>query len=1143
MGRSIRVLHVDDDPEFAAISAEYLQSVSADIAVDSTHSMQAALEHLDDGVDCIVSDFEMPGGSGIMLLEQIRERYADLPFILFTGKGSEEIASRAISAGVTDYLQKRSGSEQFEILANRITNAVDRHRARLNYQEIFDKIPDGIILHKVPEGTILDANQQCCSLFGYSRDDMLECGFDELHAEVAPFTTERAQMLIRQAADDEPLTFEWLIKKSDGSFVPVEVHLTKTTIDGDERVMAAIRDITERKLNEHEHEQASKRMEMALDVTTAAIWEYDIEADTVTYHPEFHPVFQTRIEESSDYFERIHPEDRDRVARAFERAIDASEPFEVEFRTEVGGSTRWVEDYGEPLERSDGRQLMIGVARDITEQKARELVIEDERDRLSGLISTIPEPVAQLEMRDGEPIIQAVNHAYETTFGVDERDAIGHSNNEFVVPEGLLEEARLIDQRILEGESVVREVRRQTVDGIRDFLLRSVPVGTNNDGHLDCFVIYIDISEQKRREEDLTELKQRYQAYIEHASDVIAVIDENRTISYISPAVERMTGWDPDELTDRHLDSVVHPDDREVIHSLFKHGEVGHTRGEFRVSTADDDWLWIEASVSEQDDASYVINGRDISDRKRREEQRDQNEHYRQQLYQITSDPSIDPHETIGRLLELGCTSLDLSCGYVTRIDPSRSTYEVLRVAGHGVEEGLQNDLADTYCQYTLDDDTIVAIASAEEEGLEDHPAYTKHGFGCYIGGRLIVDDDQFGTVCFVDEAARPEGFSPEHKVFVELVCRWISHIYDRIHREQVITELHHVATELAHCETENDVFELTIEVASSLLDFDRSGIAIEEQGKLLVTAMSEQLDFDAPPTMEVDEGVAGLTYQHGESYLVSDITEFEMAVPQMEIGSAISIPIGDIGVFQVISEQPEAFDERDLALSELLIRHTENAISRLQRERELRRQNERLEQFSNVLSHDLRNPLNVAAGHLELLRGDHDDDAVEMIANALNRMDDIIDGTLSLARRGEMLTRMEPVSLSQVAHQSWATVSSGEATLEVIDDVTIEADPDPLRHILENLFHNAVDHGGRSVTVRVGQLDDGYFVEDDGVGLNGIDTERLFDLGYSTRPEGTGFGLSIVREIVNAHDWSIEVSEAEGGGTRFAITGVRILD
>jgi FixJ family two-component response regulator len=133
--RCVQVLHVDDDEQVCELTSAVLGQ-DADFEVswltDPRETMDAIRER---NVDCVVSDYDMPHLDGLALLERVRERYPDLPFILFTGKGSEEIASDAISAGVTDYLQKGTGTEQYELLATRIRNAVASVRAHDELQE------------------------------------------------------------------------------------------------------------------------------------------------------------------------------------------------------------------------------------------------------------------------------------------------------------------------------------------------------------------------------------------------------------------------------------------------------------------------------------------------------------------------------------------------------------------------------------------------------------------------------------------------------------------------------------------------------------------------------------------------------------------------------------------------------------------------------------------------------------------------------------------------------------------------------------------------------------------------------------------------------------------------------------------------
>ena len=128
---TITVLHVDDDPALAEMCAEFLEREAKQLTVETATSAEEGLEHINKQTpDCIVSDYDMPGMDGLEFLEQVRETHPEVPFILFTGKGSEEIASEAISAGVTDYLQKSRGRDQYRILRNRIRNGVSNYRSK-----------------------------------------------------------------------------------------------------------------------------------------------------------------------------------------------------------------------------------------------------------------------------------------------------------------------------------------------------------------------------------------------------------------------------------------------------------------------------------------------------------------------------------------------------------------------------------------------------------------------------------------------------------------------------------------------------------------------------------------------------------------------------------------------------------------------------------------------------------------------------------------------------------------------------------------------------------------------------------------------------------------------------------------------------
>ncbi|QPV64732.1 PAS domain-containing sensor histidine kinase [Halosimplex litoreum] len=268
-------------------------------------------------------------------------------------------------------------------------------------------------------------------------------------------------------------------------------------------------------------------------------------------------------------------------------------------------------------------------------------------------------------------------------------------------------------------------------------------------------------------------------------------------------------------------------------------------------------------------------------------------------------------------------------------------------------------------------------------------------------------------------------------------------------------------------------------------------------------------------------------------------------------------------------------------------------------RERELDRQNERLEEFAGILSHDLRNPLNVAQSRLELYWRSGDESELEEVAEMHDRIEAIVDEVLTYAREGSHIDELAWITGVDQAEAAWNAVDTGAATLVTDWTYSIRGDGDRLGRLFENCFRNAVEHGSTSprsqapedavehgstspasqaqqdadgassvepsvadapddavehgstssrpetddaLTVRVGTLaehDPGFYVEDDGAGIPEDVREQVFDRGVSSDEGGTGFGLAIVAEIADAHGWAVRATESDEGGARFEFRGV----
>ncbi|AZH24520.1 GAF domain-containing protein [Haloplanus aerogenes] len=376
-----------------------------------------------------------------------------------------------------------------------------------------------------------------------------------------------------------------------------------------------------------------------------------------------------------------------------------------------------------------------------------------------------------------------------------------------------------------------------------------------------------------------------------------------------------------------------------------------------------------------------------------------------------------------------------------------------------------------------------------------------------------------------------------------------------------------------------------------------------------------DSLEVTVDPTDPTGQGPGGESIRTGEIQPIQDVFDDPSLKPWWDllaekgVESMAVVPLvganRNHGFLSVYANRVNAFDPQEQeALSELgeSIGHTIDSMAAREqlarREQELARQNKRLDEFASVVSHDLRNPLTVATGNLDLVQMEVDDERLDRIAGALDRMDELIDDLLTLSRYGRTVNDVKSVDLRSIAENAWTTTDTEHARLRFDGDPgTVEADESRLTQVFENLFRNSVEHGSTDsrpeaddsvehgstdsstttdtpldaggadnqsspvpaegadsgdfrrgghanddddtpeVTITVGRTTDGFYIEDDGPGIPESEREKVFETGYSTDPEGTGFGLNIVRTIAEAHGWAVDVTEGAAGGARFEFT------
>ncbi|QSG11716.1 Signal transduction histidine kinase [Halapricum desulfuricans] len=199
------------------------------------------------------------------------------------------------------------------------------------------------------------------------------------------------------------------------------------------------------------------------------------------------------------------------------------------------------------------------------------------------------------------------------------------------------------------------------------------------------------------------------------------------------------------------------------------------------------------------------------------------------------------------------------------------------------------------------------------------------------------------------------------------------------------------------------------------------------------------------------------------------------------------------------------------------------------------------LDHVASIVSHDLRNPIDVAKAHLRAAEETGEQEHFDAVADAHDRMEHIVRDVLTLARGDDVIDASEEISIASVAEDAWRSVETRQASIAIADSLpTARADRDRARRVFENLFRNAIQHGSDGndppLEIRVGSLGDGFYVSDSGAGIPPDDRDAVFEAGYTTADRGTGLGLAIVRRIVDAHGWQLALTESRNGGARFEI-------
>jgi len=624
-----------------------------------------------------------------------------------------------------------------------------------------------------------------------------------------------------------------------------------------------------------------------------------------------------------------------------------------------------------------------------------------------------------------------------------------------------------------------------------------------------------DVTHRRRRAAELEASREKYRRLVETAPDAIFIVDaETGRILDTNEAAERLLDKPREEIVEMHQTELHPASERDRYRRLFEshveRGGASRVDDDFYVVRDDGREIPVEISAGITEVGDRTLNQavfRDVTARKQREETLEA-------LREVTRD--LMAAETRADICELAVETAQDVLG--------------LPISGIHLLDDAETELRP------------IAVTDEAERLFDGVPSFEE-------GEGLVWQVYRAGDPRrYEDVGDRPDAYNPETPVQTEMILPLGDHgvftsgsteseriTESKLNLAKILTANIHTALDRAERERkiERQRDELQAELEEVFERIDDGFFALDDDWRL--TYLNERAERLLGATdRELRERVVWRAFPELRESTGYDA--FRRAAETQEPTT-----------YEEFFEPLDAWLQFHVYPSETgLSVYFRDVSERKRRERRLERQNDRLESFASMLAHEFRNPLAIAQIYLQTAR-DGDESAFDDVADALDRMEEMIDVLLIMTRGGGSVVAPETVALGEVATEAWSDLSVGANRLVVESDLLLRAERHHLQHLLANLFRNAAEHGstdGDGSTVRVGELGDaeGFYVEDDGPGVPEAERERVFEAGYTTDANGIGLGLTFIAQLADAYGWAYALTEGVDGGARFEFTNVDVV-
>jgi PAS domain S-box-containing protein len=629
----ISVLYVDDEPGLLEITRIFLEA-SGEFTVATSESAKESLELLSTRTyDAIISDYQMPDMDGIAFLKAVRERYNDIPFVLFTGRGREEIVINAINNGADFYLQKGGDPRaQFAELSHKIHQAVRRReterelrRSEEKYRLVVENGNNAVYIYR--DRQVLFINSRVTDLTGYTHDELMGMDiWDLVHLDDRARMQESGRRRI--SGSILPPNFTGRIIQKGGEVRDCEFFISRIVYQDQPALLGIIRDITEQKREEDIVRESEKKYQTLAELLPQMIFEIDL--DFMVTYANWHTLTSLGftnldIENRVNALSFIAPSQHQAVKETVKKFLDGV-PLEPHEYTVVrkDKSTFPAIIYSAPVYRNRKLVGFRGVAVDISARKIMEDALRESEEKFRGMAE-----------RSSDLIIILNKEMSPTYVSPSARIIVGFDPEELVGKPPEFAKATIFSKTGPELMNAVRSTMSGLpVENVELSLTKKdkIPVIVSmcavpvlHDGILEgAQVTMRDITGQRKTEIALRESEVKFRSFVENASEIVFSLTPEGFFSYISPNCTELLGYDPGDVIGKPSSVFIHPDDYPRNQELFRQSvRTGKkTRGlEYRVQHSDGSWRWYSQSISPvYNDGGNVIavNGicHDITDRK-----------------------------------------------------------------------------------------------------------------------------------------------------------------------------------------------------------------------------------------------------------------------------------------------------------------------------------------------------------------------------------------------------------------------------------------------------------------------------------------------------------------------------------------------